>query len=248
MQKAEYESELKTGEGRHVINFEGGSSNIDINGVTVGDSGGDGIYIGAGNPSNISISNVICKNNRRNNITVISAHGLTINNVVVENANGTPPEAGIDIEPDYSYHHLKNIRINNVTVKDNLGWGISVGIGKMYRIDENNPVDPEPFDIKIDNVTIEECGNGGILVVGGYYRYNPEGTVEISNVDIRNSPTTGDVQDRTNVVPGVMIRKSAYQGWDRNDKFILRNIRGNCDIGVVNSKPYEDVIIDELVV
>lgn len=83
---------------------------------------GDGIYIGqvasVGACTAVTIDNPVIDGCRRQGISVISADGLTINNPVISNIIGTPPAAGIDIEPNNTACILNNIRINNLKTKN----------------------------------------------------------------------------------------------------------------------------------
>ncbi|MFW6155802.1 MAG: hypothetical protein ACOC7J_00670, partial [Armatimonadota bacterium] len=61
-------------EWRHCLSIRG-SKNIEVFGLTLRDSGGDGIYIGRGGPDhtnfNVHIKDVVCDNNYRQGISVI---------------------------------------------------------------------------------------------------------------------------------------------------------------------------------
>lgn len=107
-------------------------SNITIDGGKITNCWGDGIYVGqassTGSPEDVSIRNLVCDNNRRNNLTVIAAVGLYVENCTFSNANGTNPQYGVDIEPNNANGNLQNIYfvccrfINNV----NAGFGINL--------------------------------------------------------------------------------------------------------------------------
>ena len=100
-------------------------SNVTILNLACKDGGEDGIYIGDANSGglrccqNISIKNVICDNNKRNAISVISVDGLTIEDCILKNTNGAAPECGIDLEPNYDIEQLMNIVVNNTRLENN---------------------------------------------------------------------------------------------------------------------------------
>ena len=80
MRRADYDSqEYKHAEWRHVLNFHG-CTGITIEGLTLAESGGDGIYLGAGPGGapckDVVIRDVICDRNYRQGISVISAENL----------------------------------------------------------------------------------------------------------------------------------------------------------------------------
>lgn len=92
---------------RHCLDLRG-SIIVNINGGRFESSGGDGIYIGPLVENHIrkpclaiTISNVICDNNYRQGISVLSARGLLIKDCILSNTRGTSPQAGIDIEPEW---------------------------------------------------------------------------------------------------------------------------------------------------
>ena len=110
-----------------------GSENIEIKNFNITNCWGDGIYIGHGKSSSnkIVIADGIIDNNRRNGISVISVNNLVIRNVIVSNTNGTNPNTGIDIEPNYSYNILKNIKIQDVTTFNNKINGILIHLAEL---------------------------------------------------------------------------------------------------------------------
>ncbi|MGD9856564.1 MAG: right-handed parallel beta-helix repeat-containing protein [Planctomycetaceae bacterium] len=107
-----------------------GCDNVEVLGLTLRDSGGDGIYIdgGKGKPasSNIRLRDVVCDNNYRQGCSVISVDGLTVDNCEFNNTWGTPPSSGVDIEPDGAEQQLKNIVFRNCRFLDNYGDGIEL--------------------------------------------------------------------------------------------------------------------------
>ena len=82
-----------------------------IDGLTIKDTGGDGIYVGAASDSwsqNVTIKNVVVDNAYRNGISVISIDGILIDNAVIVNTGGTLPQTGIDFEPNTMAHPKKS--------------------------------------------------------------------------------------------------------------------------------------------
>ena len=102
----------KKAEWRHVLSIRS-SSNIEISGLTLAESGGDGIYLGTASKGvtnkNIHIKDVICDRNYRQGISVITAEILLIENTVMRATDGTAPRAGIDFEPNNPKQKMKNI-------------------------------------------------------------------------------------------------------------------------------------------
>ena len=128
-QSAAYEH----GEWRHAVNLLS-AVNVTVENLTLADSGGDGIYVGA-NPMlspcrNIAIRSCVCDNNNRQGISVISADGLLIERTVMKNTRGTAPKSGIDFEPNDRRQLLKNIVMRDCLTEGNAGSGYEVYLGK----------------------------------------------------------------------------------------------------------------------
>jgi hypothetical protein len=112
MRRADYDGpDYKHAEWRHVLKFHG-CTGITIEGLTLAESGGDGIYLGAGPGGapckDVVIRDVICDRNYRQGISVISAENLLIERCVLKGTAGTPPAAGIDFEPNRANERLVN--------------------------------------------------------------------------------------------------------------------------------------------
>lgn len=134
-------------EWRHVLNFHS-CANVHIEGLTLADSGGDGIYLGVakrGVPcSDFVIKNVICDNNYRQGISVISARNLLIEDTVLKNTSGTNPRAGIDFEPNSPTEELSNCIMRNCVSEGNEGSGY------VYYL-KNMNASSKPLSIRMEN-------------------------------------------------------------------------------------------------
>ena len=184
MRKSEYEAEKNPGEGRHVISLKS-CCNIKITGVTLKDSGGDGIIIEADYHSpekkyfckDIVIENVICDNNRRNGISVISVDGLTIDGCILKNTKGTAPQCGIDFEPDYKGHRLSNIVMRNTTIKNNVGVALFINCSLRGS-------DLQNISMVFEDIRVQD--GHGIWVA--YLRDDgPDGSIKFKNLIIENT-------------------------------------------------------------
>ena len=150
MRRADYQnSALYTpSEHRHAINIttrqldasnqENGpgypTTNITVVGLQLIESGGDGIcvwgQIGLFSrtaplaPKNITIRDVVCDRNHRQGVSIISAEGLLMQDIVMQNTEGTPPQAGLDYEPDWQ--PLRGIVLRNSLIRNNKIKGLSL--------------------------------------------------------------------------------------------------------------------------
>ena len=99
---------------------------INISGIAISDCWGDGIYLGSRNENSssagcrrITISGCNIFNNRRNNISIVCADYVTVEDCILKDANGTAPQYGIDIEPNNTLNPCEHIEIINSTFEGN---------------------------------------------------------------------------------------------------------------------------------
>lgn len=122
-----------TGEQRHgVLIF--GSDHVTIEGLESSGHGGDGFYIG-GPPGDPSTDIVLrgCKagNNRRQGLSITSARRVYVADCEFAETNGTAPEFGIDLEPNYPTDLLDDINFLRVATHNNRGGGIALYLHKL---------------------------------------------------------------------------------------------------------------------
>ena len=170
-----------------------GATKFEINNITITDCWGDAIYI-AGKSKNGSILNVICDNNRRQGVSVVSVDGLAIKNSLFKNTKGAAPQAGVDIEPNKN-DVVKNVSIENCTFLNNAGYGLNIygGTGLCTDITAKNCIIDKSniglsigggegvLRIAISDFKISNCPSQSIAINKG------SDVVNISKVDILNS-------------------------------------------------------------
>ena len=109
--------------------------NVVIEGLTLLESGGDGVYVGVagknGPCQDIVLRDLVCDRQYRQGISVISARNLLIERCVLSNTGGTPPAAGIDFEPNHANEELSGIVMRDCTVTDNQGVGLDFYLGQL---------------------------------------------------------------------------------------------------------------------
>lgn len=154
-----------------------GCNNVTVEGLSLCDSGGDGIYVDGGSrqrySKNIRLKNVTCDNNYRQGISVISVEGLTILDSQFNNTWGTPPSSGIDIEPDSPDHHLKDILVKNCVFNDNYGDGIEVFLGHLTK-------ESEDISIRFEDCKISSRRGPGMRV-NRLHDNGPKGSITFEN-------------------------------------------------------------------
>ena len=108
--------------------------NVTISDVTISNCWGDGIYIGAEDEDvkgagcdKITIDGCYLYNNRRNNLSIVCGRDVTVKHCTFENANGTAPGYGIDIEPNYpDVNPSQRILIYDSVFSENEGGSMGI--------------------------------------------------------------------------------------------------------------------------
>ncbi len=179
MNKPDYQSkEYKRAEWRMTLDL-GACINVTVAGLRMESSGGDGIYVGAkggANPwcENITIRDVVCVDHHRQGISVISAVNLLIENCVFSGTKGTPPQAGIDFEPNGPDERLANCVVRRCQFDNNAGPGMDIYLNAM------NDGKPEPISILFEDCVARGNAEEG-MVVGALTPDGPKGTIEFKN-------------------------------------------------------------------
>jgi hypothetical protein len=158
MRKADYQdaSRYTKAEWRSGIDLEN-CTNVILRHLTVAQTGGDGLYLGAsdnGYNKNVLVDDMIFDDNHRQGVSVISVDGLTIRNSKFTNTSGTAPQAGIDFEPNSAGQRLANCVIEDSTFTNNQGDGIDI-----YAVHLNS--DSQPISIHFNRCFISGNLRGG---------------------------------------------------------------------------------------
>jgi len=195
-------------EGRMTLRLRG-ATNVGVYGLALRDSGGDGIYVQA--CKNIRIQDVVCDNHYRQGISVIEVDGLTVENSVFKNTWGTPPAAGLDIEPDRADQRLRDITFRNCRFEDNYGDGIELNLARMRS---------EAGDVSIlfDNCRISSRRGTGIRV--SKVRDDVGGLIEFRNCVVENTEGYGiKVNDKSAAAARVKFVNCAVRNVANNRKY-----------------------------
>ena len=169
------EKDLNKGEWGHGIAFNG-AKHIKVDSVFVSYCWGDGVRFGSlddeRNPKNpiceapedIIIKYAETSNNRRLGVGITNAKNVHFIKLVANSNNGTPPRAGIDIEPNFAYEFTEAIVIDTLITRNNHGGGLWV-IPMNCR---KNPVD----------IRIDKC----FSIEDGINDYSSEGALRITSI------------------------------------------------------------------
>jgi len=203
MHRADYDGpDYKHAEWRHVLSLRG-CTNIQVLGVTLAESGGDGIYLGTGRKGetnrDIAIRDVICDRNYRQGISVITAENLAIENCILRNTAGTPPAAGIDFEPNHPGEKLVNCVLRSCAIEDNQGLAIHVYARQF-------DATTTPISLRIENCITRGTNQRSLSLVTSCGPKGPlTGTIDVVNCRFEDVGKTG-ITIGSNAANGVKIR------------------------------------------
>ncbi|MGX5820345.1 right-handed parallel beta-helix repeat-containing protein [Chitinophaga lutea] len=109
-----------------------GSTDVKVNRTYISHCWGDGVVVGGKKNSsnvivvsrNVELLRVTSTYNRRQALTIGGANGVQVDSCTLTNTIGTPPQAGIDIEPDNDT--AQYIYIRNCELANNQGNGVEM--------------------------------------------------------------------------------------------------------------------------
>ncbi|MBR4612052.1 MAG: right-handed parallel beta-helix repeat-containing protein, partial [Kiritimatiellae bacterium] len=237
-------SEYSFSEWRHTLSIMD-SADIRVSDLAFSHSGGDGIYVGRGSVD-IDIRRVDCSDHYRQGISVISARNLTIADSRFTATKGTPPQCGIDFEPNFASEELVNCLVENCYFDGNASSGILLQL--MVFKDTTKPV----------SITIRNCrargnnSNGIVMMVSGTSKRKPvKGSIRIENCQfIGNKERAMSINGLTRETASVMVKDTIFDARGGEWGGILINNDGllddaanltfeNCRIVVDGKQPLE---------
>lgn len=147
--------------------------NVKVSGLRLARSGGDGIYVGRSGKKDarpgcedIHIKDVVCDDNYRQGISVITVKNLLIENSTLQKTGGHAPMAGIDFEPNERDEFLINCVVRNCTFRGNAGYGMLFAL---------HMIGTKPVSIRVENCTCEQNKEGSLWVLAP----KAEGRIEL---------------------------------------------------------------------
>ena len=176
-------------EWRHAISILS-CARVRISGLTVTESGGDGIYLGVAKKgianTDVLIEKVVCDRNYRQGISVVSAENLRIENTVLRATAGTNPQAGIDFEPNNSRDRLVNCLMRNCLAENNAHQGYAIFLW-------NQTVESLPVSIRLENCRSLGNSSGLLVATKNGDRTAPRGSIDAVNCRFEGSQEAGIV-------------------------------------------------------
>ncbi len=184
MNKKDYQdtARYQWSEWRHLISLRG-ASDVVISGLTLKASGGDGIYVSTGSRlggcRDVLIDNVTCDDHHRQGISIISAENLLVRNSRFRNTCGTPPQCGVDIEPNTNRDHVINNVFENCEFSGNAAAGILLHLAALN-------ADSKPVSITFRNCRSFGNASDGIALYMSSTA-SAKGSVLIENCEVRSN-------------------------------------------------------------
>lgn len=134
VQGERYEHQGKKGEWGMGVMITG-STRVTVQGTEANACWGDGFYIGSELvdklAEDVRLIDVQAGDNRRQGISLICGRNIEIVRPRIRHTHGTPPAAGIDIEPNRLSDVLENVRILSPYTEGNEGSGITVNLHNL---------------------------------------------------------------------------------------------------------------------
>jgi len=182
-------------EWRHLLNLES-CENVTIKDLTLQSSGGDGIYLGRdfsyrglNRCRNVIIDNVICADNNRQGLSIISVEKLLIRNSKFITTRGANPQAGIDFEPNRADEVLIDCVLENCDFAANAGNGVDIYLPNLTSASL-------PVSISFRRCRFVDDGQFGV----GITTFNPKtGAHSIGNIEFSDCLWAGKGKTLINI-------------------------------------------------
>lgn len=218
-------SGYERGEWRMVLSFRG-CSNVNISGLTLAESGGDGIYLGSSEGEkpcvDVRISGVTCTRNYRQGISVVNAENLLIEDCMFRDTRGVSPQAGIDFEPNRATERLVNCLVRNCVSVGNAGNGFAFYLPRLTQRSE-------PVSIRLENCrSYSSRANGMHLFTLNRPQSAPPGSVEFDRCTFVGNTRSGvRITDKPDTACRVIFRHCAIEGnapnWPQDGQINFQN-------------------------
>lgn len=208
--------DYRVGEWRNAMRLTS-VSNVTVEGLTLRDSGGDGIGVtgSEGNPSrNILLRDLVCDNNRRNGLTIANVDGITVEGCALINTGGTAPQSGVDFEPDTPKQQLSNVRLRECFISGSVTSGILVFNGPLRH-------DSTPVDILVEKTTVglQIGGSPQVMVWGS--KDCARGTFELRDSLIHVVPNSSAIGTFGLPSDGFMTKLTRVAIWNLGNPFYV---------------------------
>ena len=179
------------------------SANVRVSDLALQLSGGDGIYVG-GSSVDIDIRRVDCSDHYRQGLSVTGASNLYVADSRFAATKGTPPQCGIDFEPNKPSNRLSNCLVENCDLDDNAEHGFTLNLCCLNETSE-------PISVILRNCRMRgNAGHGCSLWVGNSVKGKPaKGTIRIEGCHMAsNGVRAFTVNSVSRATASVMVKDS----------------------------------------
>ena len=218
-------SGYERGEWRMVLSFRG-CTNVNVSGLTLAESGGDGIYLGSSEGEkpcvDVRISGVTCTLNYRQGISVVNAENLLIEDCLLRDTRGVSPQAGIDFEPNRANERLVNCLVRNCVSANNAGNGFAFYLPRLTQRSA-------PVSIRLENCrSYSSKANGMHLFTLNRPQSAPSGTVEFDRCTFVGNTRSGiRITDKPATACRVVFRQCTIErnapNWAQDGQINFQN-------------------------
>eukprot|EP00041_Stephanoeca_diplocostata_P015233 m.289739 g.289739 ORF g.289739 m.289739 type:complete len:420 (-) comp19971_c0_seq11:266-1525(-) len=195
-------------EWRHALTLRS-VCNFKIEGLTISESGGDGIYVASSftnetvPSSNVTVINISAVRNYRQGMSVISVEGLLVQDSLFADTAGTAPMAGIDFEPNSPDNRLADMVLRNVTVKNNAGRGFQFSLHGQNQ-------SSAPITARFEDCTVLGGNKYGFSVSGSATALPRDSRVYVDNLLVIGTNTSGLLIESKDAGLNVTFVNSAF--------------------------------------
>lgn len=216
MNKPEY----TTGEWRMTLLLRSVSDTV-IEGLTLRDSGGDGVYLGVSSTNSLRynqrvvLRNLVCDNHRRNALSVISADDLLIEGCAFTNADGTAPRSGVDFEPNHPSERISNVVMRDCALIGN--WSCQL-VFALMKLNSTSA----PTSILVQRCLMDDQPGGSpVVMYNGSGDADPGGTVEIRDCLVKTVTGSGSLGVYRKSSAGTQLTLTRTVFWNWGNQFLV---------------------------
>jgi hypothetical protein len=172
MNKADYQDpkqNYKHSEWRHAVSILS-AQNVTVKDLAILSSGGDGVYLNG--PKGVTLENLVLQDHHRQGMSPINVSDMIARRCVFNDTRGTPPNCGIDMEPNNMRNRYVNVVYEDCEFNGNAAHGICLYLGHFSA--KTHPI----------SVTFRRCkaygnkGSGMSFMTGSPVRIEKSGQVK----------------------------------------------------------------------
>ena len=207
--------------------------------ILIEDTGGDGVYIAGGyhSPStDVELLRVTTVRAYRNGLSVTNARDVVVRDCSFLNTSGTPPEAGVDLEPNTATDYMQNVTFVNIQSRGNVGPSFSVALAQLQckrakcklKPDCMCPLHPPEVSVALRGGVLQGAAslglntsalvrgltyNIGVLVGAGSSPNGSQGTLTFEDLAIIDTAQPGlEFEDKAALSMPTVFRNCSWRG------------------------------------